>query len=166
MERAGISFERWSSARPVAASFFAPPQFGGAWFRPQIERAVVVKGVCELDDRALVRVLRALGDPTRFRMVQEIAAGGELCCGEVAERFDVTQPTISHHLKVLCLAGILLVRNQGKHRYISVNQPLLSNLANLLPTRLMPAKRSRVLRPQDRIQDRIQDRPRLAPPQT
>ena len=78
---------------------------------------------------ALVRALRALGDVTRFRMVQEIAAGGELCCGEVAERFDVTQPTISHHLKVLCVAGVLLVRSQGKHRYISVNQPLLSNLA-------------------------------------
>ena len=105
-----------------------------------------VAEVHELDDRALVRALRALGDPTRFRMIQEIAAAGELCCGEVAERFDVTQPTISHHLKVLCRAGMLSVRNQGKHRYISVNQPLLSTLAILLPARLMPA-------PQDRIRD-------------
>ena len=103
---------------------------------------MVAEDVHKLDDRALVRALRALGDPTRFRMVQEIAAGGELCCGEVAERFDITQPTISHHLKVLCLAGVLSVRNQGKHRYISVNQPLLSNLAT------------------------PQDQPRLAPPQS
>jgi ArsR family transcriptional regulator len=110
---------------------------------------MAVEGVHELDDPALVRALRALGDPTRFRMVQEIAAGGELCCGQVAERFDVTQPTISHHLKVLCLAGLLSVRNQGKHRYISVNQPLLSNLASLLPVRLMPARRPHTLRPPD-----------------
>ena len=101
----------------------------------------VVGDVGELDDQALVQALRALGDPTRFRMVQEIAAGGELCCGEVAERFDVTQPTISHHLKVLCVARLLSVRNQGKHRYISVNQPLLSSLVDLLPARLMPAPR-------------------------
>jgi ArsR family transcriptional regulator, arsenate/arsenite/antimonite-responsive transcriptional repressor len=122
--------------------------------RPQIERVMVRGNVQELDDRALVQALRALGDPTRFRMVQEIAAGGELCCGEVAERFDVTQPTISHHLKVLCLAHLLSVRNQGKHRYISVNQPLLSNLAILLPERLMP------------VPARPHDHPRLAPPQS
>jgi ArsR family transcriptional regulator len=81
-------------------------------------------------------------------MVQEIAAGGELCCGEVAERFDITQPTISHHLKVLCVAGVLSVRNQGKHRYTSVNQSLLSRLATLLPARLMPAPGPRATRPQ------------------
>ena len=109
---------------------------------------MVVGNVHELDDRALVRALRALGDPTRFRMVQEVAAGEELCCGQVAERFDVTQPTISHHLKVLCVAGVLSVRNQGKRRYISVNQPLLSSLANLLPARLMPVRRPRLARSQ------------------
>ncbi len=102
---------------------------------------MVVGKVRELDDRALVRALRALGNPTRFRMVQEVAAAGELCCGEVAKKFDVTQPTISHHLKVLFAAGLLSVRNQGKHRYTSVNQPLLSSLASLLPARLMPAPR-------------------------
>ncbi len=104
---------------------------------------------CELDQPALVRALRALGDATRFRMVQEIAAGGELCCGQVAERFDVSQPTISHHLKVLCLAGVLSVRSQGKHRYISVNQPLLSNVAQQLAARLMPVRRSGVARAQN-----------------
>jgi ArsR family transcriptional regulator, arsenate/arsenite/antimonite-responsive transcriptional repressor len=107
---------------------------------------MVVGDVHELDDPALVQVLRALGDATRFRIIQEIAADGELCCGQVAERFDVTRPTISHHLKVLCAAGVLSVRSQGKHRYISVNGPLLSNVAHQLPARLM----------------RVPQRPRLA----
>ena len=119
---------------------------------------MVAGDVQELDDHALVRALRALGDATRFRMVQEIAAGGELCCGQVAERFDVTQPTISHHLKVLCAAGVLSVRSQGKHRYISVNQPLLSNLARQLPARLMPVAEVRCFA--------AARRPRLAPPQS
>ena len=100
----------------------------------------------ELDDRAVVRVLRALGDPTRFRMAQEVAAAGELCCKEVVERFDVSQPTISHHLKILCLAGVLSVRTQGKHRYTSVNQALLSSLSSALAERLTPARRPLVLR--------------------
>jgi ArsR family transcriptional regulator, arsenate/arsenite/antimonite-responsive transcriptional repressor len=107
---------------------------------------MVVGDVHQLDDPALVQVLRALGDATRFRIIQEIAADGELCGGQVAERFDVTQPTISHHLKVLCAAGVLSVRSQGKHRYISVNGPLLSNVAHQLPARLM----------------RVPQRPRLA----
>lgn len=99
-----------------------------------------------LDDRALVRALKALGDPTRFRMVQEIAAAGELSCGQVAELFDVSQPTISHHLNVLIEAGVLCVRIDGKHHYTSVNQPLLSTLSRLLAARLGP-RRERGTRP-------------------
>ncbi|HXJ18640.1 MAG TPA: metalloregulator ArsR/SmtB family transcription factor [Polyangia bacterium] len=99
-----------------------------------------------LDDRALVRALKALGDPTRFRMVQEISAAGELSCGQVAELFDVSQPTVSHHLNVLIEAGVLCVRVEGKHRYTSVNQPLLTSLSRVLSVRLA-ARRERPVRP-------------------
>ena len=96
-----------------------------------------------VDDRALVRALKALGDPTRFRMMQEIAAAGELSCGEVAERFDVSQPTISHHLAILIEAGVLVARQAGKHRFTSVNGPLLRRLGTLLPARLStPGRRA------------------------
>jgi ArsR family transcriptional regulator, arsenate/arsenite/antimonite-responsive transcriptional repressor len=94
-----------------------------------------------LDDAALVRALKALGDATRFRMTQEIAAAGELSCGQVADLFDVSQPTISHHLKILTEAGVLTVRNQGKHHYTSVNRALLVVLGELLPSRLAPQPR-------------------------
>ena len=94
-----------------------------------------------LDDRGLVRALKALGDPTRFRMMQEIAAAGELSCGQVAERFDVSQPTISHHLAILIEAGVLLARQAGKHRFTSVNAPLLRRIGALLPARLATAGR-------------------------
>ncbi|HXU65003.1 MAG TPA: metalloregulator ArsR/SmtB family transcription factor [Polyangia bacterium] len=93
-----------------------------------------------LDDGALVRALKALGDATRFRMVQEIAAAGELSCGQVAELFDVSQPTVSHHLNVLIEAGVLCVRIEGKHHYTSVNQPLLASLSRLLAVRLGPRR--------------------------
>ncbi len=90
----------------------------------------------ELTDRELIRALKALADPTRFRMVQEIAEAGELSCGAVAERFDVSQPTISHHLKVLLDAGLLLQRTEGKHHYTSVDRALLASLVAVLPKRL------------------------------
>jgi DNA-binding transcriptional ArsR family regulator len=96
-----------------------------------------------LSDREIVRALKALADPARFRMVQEIAAVGELTCGQVADHFDVSQPTISHHLKILVDAGILVMRSEGRHHVTSVNHPLLDNLRHLLGVRFAPsAKRA------------------------
>ena len=95
-----------------------------------------------LTDREIVRALRALADPTRFRMVQEIAAAGELSCSELTERFDVSQPTISHHLKLLLDAGLLVSRSEGRHHYTSVDKKLVSRLVALIPGRLeSPPKR-------------------------
>jgi ArsR family transcriptional regulator len=90
-----------------------------------------------IDDAEVVRVLKALADPKRFRMVEEIAAAGELSCGQVAERFELAQPTISHHLKILTDAGIVVSRQEAKHHFISVNRELLRAVVDLLPTRFL-----------------------------
>ena len=95
-----------------------------------------------MDDGELVRVLKALAHPKRFRMVQEIALAGELSCGEIAERFPVTQPTISHHLKILTDAGVLHVRRAGQHGFTSVNRELVERALGALPERLVPATRT------------------------
>src|SRR5690348_7701892 len=57
----------------------------------------------------LAQVFKALADPVRLRLVSLIGAhqGGEVCVCELTEAFDLTQPTISHHLKVLREAGII-----------------------------------------------------------
>ena len=96
-----------------------------------------------ISDPQLIRALKALADPTRFRMVQEIAAAGELSCGAVAERFDVSQPTISHHLKILMEAGLLVQRTEGKHHFTSVDRSLVATIVAVLPARLgsTPVKR-------------------------
>ncbi len=97
-----------------------------------------------MTDEELVRVLKALGDTTRFRMVQEIAAGeGRLTCGQVAERFNLSQPTISHHMKILADAGILQGRYEGKQHFPYVNQPLLDQVLALMPGRLVAQSRPR-----------------------
>jgi ArsR family transcriptional regulator len=98
----------------------------------------------KVSDRDMIRALKALADPTRFRIVQEIAAAGELSCGEVADRFNLSQPTISHHIKVLFEAGVLVQRAEGKHHYTSVDRRLIARLAALLPARLTRASLVRV----------------------
>ena len=89
-----------------------------------------------LDEKALIKVMKALADPIRFRIVQEVSAAKELSCGDLVRKFYVSQPAISHHLKVLGEAEVLLGRNEGKFHYITVNQELLSRLGTLIPMRI------------------------------
>jgi ArsR family transcriptional regulator len=92
-----------------------------------------------MDETKLLRVLKALADPKRFRMLQEIAAASELTCGQVGELFPLSQPTISHHLKILTDAGLLVVREAGQHHFISANLELVNQVAAFLPSRVVVA---------------------------
>jgi ArsR family transcriptional regulator len=94
-----------------------------------------------LDDDAILRALKALADPTRFRIVEEVARRGELSCGQVVEFCEMAQPTISHHTKILGDAGLLVTRTEGKHHFVSVNHPLLDALAGALVRRLGQPRR-------------------------
>jgi ArsR family transcriptional regulator len=89
-----------------------------------------------MNEAALVKVLKALADRKRLRMTRAIAAAGELSCGQVHALFHLSQPTISHHLKILADAGVLVVREAGQHRIISVNLDLLHEIADVLPIRV------------------------------
>jgi DNA-binding transcriptional ArsR family regulator len=112
-----------------------------------------------MNDLQLVRALKALGDPKRFRMVQEIAMAGELSCGQIAERFPVAQPTISHHLKILIDTGLLVMRQEAKHHFISVNRGLLDELQEVLAARLVGPARVPYGKPPKPVR-----RPALKPP--
>jgi DNA-binding transcriptional ArsR family regulator len=96
-----------------------------------------------MDDQALIRVLKALGHPTRFRMVQEIASIGELSCGQLGGCVEAGQPTVSHHLKILVDAGVLTIRREGQFGRVTVNRELVEQVLGVLPEKLCgpgPAK--------------------------
>ena len=67
-----------------------------------------------MDDQQLVRIAKALADGTRLGILRTVARRGELCCGEVARSFDVTQATVSHHLKILADARLIENRREGQ----------------------------------------------------
>ena len=72
-----------------------------------------------MDERGILRIAKALSDPTRLRMVREISAAGEISCGELAKRFPISQPTVSHHLKILQEAGLVTERREGQFHYFA-----------------------------------------------
>jgi ArsR family transcriptional regulator, arsenate/arsenite/antimonite-responsive transcriptional repressor len=90
-----------------------------------------------LSAEAAVRIsplLKALADPVRLRLLSLIAshADGEACVCELHEAFDLSQPTVSHHLKVLHAAGLLDRSKRGVWVYYRVRPAALSDLAALL----------------------------------
>ena len=105
--------------------------------------AVEVENVLWMDDASLIRVLKALAHPKRFRMVQEIAAQGELSCGALGGCVELGQPTTSHHLKILTDAGILVVRREAQHGLVTVNREVLEEVVGSLPERLAGAAKGR-----------------------
>jgi ArsR family transcriptional regulator len=97
-----------------------------------------------MDEATFLKVLKAVANRKRLRMIQEISAAGQLSCGQVANCFNLSQPTISHHLGILADAGLIVVREAGQHRFISINRGLIERVAEFLPTGLgSPRSRGR-----------------------
>jgi ArsR family transcriptional regulator len=82
----------------------------------------------------LAQVFKALGDPVRLRLLSLIGAhqGGEVCVCDLTSAFDLTQPTISHHLKVLREAGIITNERRGTWVYYRLMPAALERMASLL----------------------------------
>jgi ArsR family transcriptional regulator len=79
-------------------------------------------------------LLKALADPARLRLVSLIACheGGEACVCELTGAFDLTAPTISHHLRVLREAGLISSQRRGTWVYYRANPGVLARLAAVL----------------------------------
>ena len=77
------------------------------------------------------KILKAISDPKRLRIVDMLSCG-ELCACVILESFHITQPTLSHDMKVLSEAGIVKDRKEGKNTYYSLNKEQLSDVIRLL----------------------------------
>lgn len=66
------------------------------------------------------KVIKALSDPKRLQII-DILSCGEMCACHILEHFDFTQPTLSHHLKVLADVNLVKVRKEGVWNYYSLN---------------------------------------------
>ncbi|MEU1229678.1 metalloregulator ArsR/SmtB family transcription factor [Streptomyces sp. NPDC005828] len=88
----------------------------------------------EEDAVDLAKMFKALSDPIRLRLLSLIASyeGGEACVCDLTGPFDVSQPTISHHLKVLREAGLVGSERRGTWVYYWVLPAALARLSSLL----------------------------------
>ena len=89
-----------------------------------------------------IQLLAALADPTRMSILRELAGNPEVCACDFTSCCDVSQPTISHHLKVLRDAGVVVSERRGNWIWYSIAPNLQARLATiaqgLIPGGLIP----------------------------
>ena len=99
--------------------------------------APIVREAMSPDDAiTLAAKFKAIGDPTRLRLLSLVAAheGAEACVCDLTEPVALSQPTVSHHLKVLVEAGLLTRSKRGTWSFYALVPGALDDLADLLRT--------------------------------
>jgi ArsR family transcriptional regulator len=102
------------------------------------------------DDPSLDRALHAIADPTRRRILQALKEGPAtatiagrraglkscLCAGDIEERVQLSQPTISHHMSILTKAGLVEATKQGQWRWYRRNEKAIQQMVKTLRGKL------------------------------
>ena len=92
-----------------------------------------------MDQNQFNRISRALADPRRTEILERIAAENEVACGALASDSQVSQPTISHHLKELSTAGLIKPRREAKFCFYRLDRKVwaqyLAEMRRRIPIR-------------------------------
>ncbi len=76
-------------------------------------------------------VFKALSDGNRLTILR-ILSDGEICACRILEALDITQPTLSHHMKILCDSGLVKARRSGQWSYYSIDRDRLEELKDFI----------------------------------
>lgn len=72
-------------------------------------------------------VFKALNDPTR-RAILEMLRDKDLTAGEIAEQFDMSWPSVSHHLDLLKKTGLIVAQKEGQYIFYSINTTVMDDM--------------------------------------
>ena len=90
-----------------------------------------------MDERKAAAVFKALGDENRIRILKLLRCG-ERCACKLLEELNISQPTLSHHMKILCDAGIVTGRREGKWMHYSICCEGVKSIRAMLQSLLSP----------------------------
>ena len=84
-----------------------------------------------MTEREIAKICKALGDENRVKIIQ-LLTKGELCACKLLEEFNIGQSTLSHHMKILCDAEIVVGRKEGKWTHYSFDPQGVQKAKELL----------------------------------
>ena len=91
------------------------------------------------DAERLAATFKALADPTRVAIVNRLACGEDCCVCDLTEAFELTQPTVSHHLRVLRDAGLVEAERRGTWAYYRLVPEAIESLRDVFAIRPLAA---------------------------
>lgn len=78
-----------------------------------------------------VSLFKAISDQTRLKIV-DLLSCGEMCACQLLDNFNITQPTLSYHMRILCDSGMVKGRRDGAWMYYSINAAVIGNISEFL----------------------------------
>ena len=84
-----------------------------------------------MEEQHISHIFKALADENRIRILK-LLRGGEKCACKLLEELDISQPTLSHHMKILCDAGLVIGRKEGKWMHYTLCREGICVLRQLL----------------------------------
>jgi DNA-binding transcriptional ArsR family regulator len=74
------------------------------------------------ETKFIEKAMNAIADPCRLSILQEISRKGQLCCGDVQQLTGLSQPTCSHHIKLLAESELVACRKDGRNHFFTLNK--------------------------------------------
>ena len=89
-----------------------------------------------VDSKKMAAMFKAFADENRIQIL-ELLRDGERCACRLLEEMKITQPTLSHHMKILCDSGIVVGRKEGKWMHYSISEDGIRDVRNYLDAIMM-----------------------------
>lgn len=83
------------------------------------------------------KIFKVFSDPKRLKII-DMLSNGELCACKIQEEFHITQPTLSHDMKLLCDVNLVIPRREGKWTHYSLNTERLNDVYKMLGKLMVP----------------------------
>lgn len=93
-----------------------------------------------VDNKRMAAMFKAFADENRIQIL-ELLRDGERCACRLLEEMNITQPTLSHHMKILCDSGIVVGRKEGKWMHYSISKDGMRDVRNYLDELMANTKR-------------------------
>ena len=77
------------------------------------------------------KIIKALSDVNRMMIINNLSVG-EMCACKLLEKFNITQPTLSHHMKILSECGLVNARKEGKWMHYSLNFKIINTFQEFI----------------------------------
>jgi ArsR family transcriptional regulator len=93
-----------------------------------------------MDTTEVAKISKALADPTRLQIYEEIAGQPDIYCGEIIQKYELSPGTVSHHLKILVEAGLIECRREGQFVHHRARTSTMREYTQALTKLVRPGK--------------------------